>query len=170
MCFSTGASVATVLITHPCIFRCLYVKPSNASGAWWCHQMEIFSTLLALCERNPPVTSGFPLQRPLTWSFDDLLICARKKNNQDACGLRYYHLHSDVTVMEYKINSSVVGCWRFWIYFCWSNIIKWPTRSRNTCHFQCWPFQQQLHFLNKISLITYKCNISSLNCSNTMAM
>ena len=38
--------------------------------AWWRHQMETFSTLLDLCEGNPPVTGGFPSQRPVTWSFD----------------------------------------------------------------------------------------------------
>ena len=35
--------------------------------------METFSALLALCEGNqgnPPVTGGFPSQRPVTWSFD----------------------------------------------------------------------------------------------------
>ena len=32
--------------------------------------METFSALLVLCEGNPPVTGGFPSQRPLTWSFD----------------------------------------------------------------------------------------------------
>ena len=32
--------------------------------------MEIVSTLLALCEGNPPVTDGFPSQRPVTRSFD----------------------------------------------------------------------------------------------------
>ena len=30
---------------------------------------EAFSTLLALCEGNPPVTCGFPSQRPVTRSF-----------------------------------------------------------------------------------------------------
>ena len=34
------------------------------------HQMETCSMLLALCERNPLVTGGFPSQRPVTWSFD----------------------------------------------------------------------------------------------------
>ena len=34
------------------------------------HQMEIFSTLLAICSRNSPVTGEFPTQRPVTWSFD----------------------------------------------------------------------------------------------------
>ena len=37
---------------------------------WWHHEIEIFSVLLALCEGNPPVTGGFPLQRPVTQSFD----------------------------------------------------------------------------------------------------
>ena len=37
---------------------------------WWRHQMETFSPLLALCDGNPPVTDGFPPQRPVTRSFD----------------------------------------------------------------------------------------------------
>ena len=45
-------------------------KISNSIFPWWCHQMETFSMLLSLCWGNPPVTSGFPLQRPVTWSFD----------------------------------------------------------------------------------------------------
>ena len=36
------------------------------------HRMETFSALLALCEGNPPVTGGFPSQRPVTRSFDIL--------------------------------------------------------------------------------------------------
>ena len=35
--------------------------------------METFSALLALSEWNPPVTSGFPSQRPVTQSFDVFL-------------------------------------------------------------------------------------------------
>ena len=38
--------------------------------AWWRHQMEIFSALLALCGGNPPVTGRFPSQRPVTRIFD----------------------------------------------------------------------------------------------------
>ena len=37
---------------------------------WWRHQMETFSALLALCAGNSPVTGEFPLQRPMTRSFD----------------------------------------------------------------------------------------------------
>ena len=38
--------------------------------SWWRHQMETFSTLMALCAGNSPVTGEFPAQRPVTRSFD----------------------------------------------------------------------------------------------------
>ena len=37
--------------------------------AWWRHQIETFSALLALCAGNSPVTGEFPAQRPVTRSF-----------------------------------------------------------------------------------------------------
>ena len=36
----------------------------------WCHQMETFSALLAICVGNSLVSGEFPTQRPVTWSFD----------------------------------------------------------------------------------------------------
>ena len=39
-------------------------------NAWWRHHMDIFSTLLAICAGNSPVTCEFPAQRLVTWSFD----------------------------------------------------------------------------------------------------
>ena len=38
--------------------------------AWWRHQMETFSALLAICAGNSPVTGEFPARRPVTRSFD----------------------------------------------------------------------------------------------------
>ena len=38
--------------------------------AWWHHQMETFSALLAICAGNSPVPGEFPAQRPVTRSFD----------------------------------------------------------------------------------------------------
>ena len=38
--------------------------------AWWRHQMETFSALLALCAGNSQVTGEFPSQRPVTQGFD----------------------------------------------------------------------------------------------------
>ena len=40
------------------------------SHAWWRHQMETFSALLAICAGNSPVPGEFPTQRPVTRSFD----------------------------------------------------------------------------------------------------
>ena len=40
---------------------------------WWGNLMETFSALLALFGENPPVTGGFPSQRPVTRSFDVFL-------------------------------------------------------------------------------------------------
>ena len=40
---------------------------------WWCHQMETFSALLAICAGNSPVPGEFPAQRPVTRSFDVFL-------------------------------------------------------------------------------------------------
>ena len=52
-------------------------------SSWWCHQMEIFSALLALCEGNSPVTGKFPPQRPVTLSFDVFFdICLSKQSRR----------------------------------------------------------------------------------------
>ena len=38
--------------------------------AWWRHQMETFSALLAICAGNSPVPGVVPTQRPVTRNFD----------------------------------------------------------------------------------------------------
>ena len=37
---------------------------------WWRHQMEAFSSLLTICAGKSPVPGEFPIQRPVTRSFD----------------------------------------------------------------------------------------------------
>ena len=65
--------------------------------------METFSALLAICAENSPVPGEFPVQRPVTRSFDvffDLRLNKRlSKNNREAGDLRRYRAHYDVTVM-----------------------------------------------------------------------
>ena len=39
-------------------------------AAWWRHQMEKFSALLAICAGNSPVPGEFLAQRPVTRTFD----------------------------------------------------------------------------------------------------
>ena len=37
---------------------------------WWRHQMETFSSLLAICAGNSPVPGDLPTQRPVTRNFE----------------------------------------------------------------------------------------------------
>ena len=59
-------------IQSPPIYReksVLSHKKHATSGSWRRHQMETFSTSLAICVGNSPVTDEFPSQRPVTRSF-----------------------------------------------------------------------------------------------------
>ena len=52
------------------LLGCLCPRPSwILQIAWWRHQMETVSALLAICAGNSPVTGEFPSQRPVTRSF-----------------------------------------------------------------------------------------------------
>ena len=52
--------------------------PRNKAGdngylisiTWWCHPMDTFSALLAICAGNSQVPGEFPTERPVTRSFD----------------------------------------------------------------------------------------------------
>ena len=66
--------------------------------AWWRHQMETFSVLLAICAGNSPVPGEFPARGALVFS----LICVWINgwvNNREAGDLRPHHVHYDVIVM-----------------------------------------------------------------------
>ena len=53
-----------------CVWRNIDNFSVISSEPWWRHQMETFSTLLAICAGNSPVHGEFPTQRPVTRSFD----------------------------------------------------------------------------------------------------
>ena len=57
----------------------LWTGPPEILGSRWCYQMETFSTLLALCAGNSPVTGEFPAQRPVTRNFDVFFDLRLKK-------------------------------------------------------------------------------------------
>ena len=67
--------------------------------------METFSTLLAICAGDSPVTGEFPAHRPVTRSFDIFIDLRLNKqlheNNREAGDLRRYRAHYDVIVMRY---------------------------------------------------------------------
>ena len=99
-------------------------KPASSIAAFKQHYDVIyngtFSSLLALCEGNSPVTGEFPSQRPVTRScgiFFDL--CLKKNgwvNNRDANDLRRHRAHYDVTVMKTALPLTENGC---------DNVISW---------------------------------------------
>ena len=64
----------TQIISPYCVTRLRWVKQTIPGylvvRAWWRHQMETFSALLAICAGNSQVIGEFPAQRPVTRSFD----------------------------------------------------------------------------------------------------
>ena len=80
-------------------------------NAWWRHQMETFSALLALCAGNSPVTGEFPSQGQ--WRGALMLSLAWINgwlNNRKAGDLRRHRVHYDVSVMKCLI--SPTHLWR----------------------------------------------------------
>ena len=77
--------------------------------AWWRHQMETFSALLALCAGNSPVTGQFPSQRSMSRGLVFSLICAWTNgwvNNRHAGDLGRNRAHYDVTVMVWQVDET----------------------------------------------------------------
>ena len=72
--------------TDVVFFRTHYVR-SSWNIAWWRHQMESFSALLALCVGNSPFTGELSSQRPWTRSFDVLFgLCLNKRLSKHSWG------------------------------------------------------------------------------------
>ena len=112
------------LSEHMVISLLTHMRQHKCIAAWWHHQMDTFSALLALCAGNSPVTDEFPAQRPLTRSFDFFsLICAQTNgwvNNRDAGDLRRHGAHYDVIVMAYfdiTAKLTTLATESFWYYY-----------------------------------------------------
>ena len=57
------------------------------SFAWWRHQMETSSALLAISAGNSPVPGEIPAQRPVTRSFDIFFdLCLKKRLSKQSWG------------------------------------------------------------------------------------
>ena len=111
---------------HPVTGTCV-------SNTWWRHGMEAFFTLLALCNRNPLVTSGFPTQRasPLVTSgfptqrASPLVTSGfpsqRDSNVELSCFLHYQHKPLEQTVQSPMAWYTTRLMWNH------SNDIPWKT-------------------------------------------
>ena len=89
------------------------------------------SAFLALCEGNPPVTGGFPSQRPVTQSFNVFFLCTLTygwANNQGASDLRPHCVHHDVPVMV-SVYRVIIG-WYNGLLPVWHQAIDWTTADR----------------------------------------
>ena len=76
--------------------------PSLVKWAWWRHQVETFSALLALCVGNSPVPVNSPHKGQWLGALMFALICVWINscvNNREAGDLRRYCVHYGVTVM-----------------------------------------------------------------------
>ena len=71
--YPTDSPIATRLGLCSSLWWCWWMPWS------WCHGMEIFSALLALCKGNPLVTGGLPLQRARNVEFYSLTHWGRDK-------------------------------------------------------------------------------------------
>ena len=87
--------------------------------AWWRHQMEAFSALLAICAGNSPVPGEFPAQKPVTRSFDvffDLRL--NKRLSKQMWGWWFETLscplwrHCNVHLVSHTL---VKQPWRIWL-------------------------------------------------------
>ena len=63
------------------------------------HQMENFSALLAIGAGNSPVTAEFPVQRPVTRSFDVFFDLRLNKQLSKQSWGSWFETHFDVIVM-----------------------------------------------------------------------
>ena len=107
--------------------------------SWWCHDMEILSTLLALCEGNPWVTFGFPLERECrTWIISLLLAWTKLWN--------YFTVHLPVnwdimTLMRHHSNNAWLelycGCFTGQFYPYPSESLLYPHLKR-MCKWITW--------------------------------
>ena len=70
--YKSDGNNSNSLVPHIYIYKYIYIYNIYVyiCQSWWRHEMETFSTLLALCAGNSPVPGEFPAQRPVTRSFD----------------------------------------------------------------------------------------------------
>ena len=106
---------------------------------------ETFSKLLAICAGNPPVTGGFPPQRPVTQSFDDFFDLRLNKRRSKQSRRRWFetpsrslwrHRNTAGTVLTTKLIMCVQIVSRGPWY--WHGITLIPARVSNHMSNKVW--------------------------------
>ena len=98
--------------------------------AWWCHQMETFFALLALCEGIPLVTSKFPSQRTVMQNFDVVFDLRLNKRLSKQLRRQWFERPSgslwhncNVGYATYKLAISSLPSYGQWCHGSWSTLI-----------------------------------------------
>ena len=115
----TNHGIITFHITLSLVQRSLAWNPVENSWklAWWRHQMETFSALLALCAGNSLVPVNSPHKGQWWGALVISLIYARIKdwvNNREAGDLRRHRGHYDVNVTIHWWGISASGHCRYY--------------------------------------------------------
>ena len=90
-----------VIKRFDCVWKWAYMELLNI--AWWRHQMETVSALLAICAGNSPVPVNSPHKGQWRGASMFSLICVWINgwvNNREANDLRRYRAHYDVIVIS----------------------------------------------------------------------
>ena len=163
--------------------------------AWWRHQMETFSALLAICAGNSPVPVNSPHQGQWRGDLRFSLICARINgwvNTGEAGDLRRHRAHYDVIVMEHffcfkcvqfvkgstilKIDKGNHGFWHIRIrdnnkrVSCLNTQSRYNIRFCNPCHSVCNDNIVDRATVHALNAMEYQLNFSlaSLHLSSTL--
>ena len=109
-----------LIIYFMVIYLDFEVTAEGFVASWWRRDMDKLSTLLALCEGNPPVAGGFPSQRTSDvklWCFFFAVNLNKLLNKHLSCWwFAMPSLLCDVTVMIYEWLRSQLR----WLH-CWPN-------------------------------------------------
>ena len=126
--------------------------------------METFSSLLALCAGNLPVTGEFPSQRPVVRSFEILFaLRLNKRLSKQSRGwdLRHRSAHHDVTVMG---ESRLVSC-QIWLI---NKAYCRKSRCPSTClwfnSLAPWKYWSNFTSITFKPMITNTCSCVSSRC------
>ena len=100
------SDITTTLLSWNFSNLASFASLSHISIAWWRHQMETFSALLAICAGNSPVPVNSSHKGQWRGALMFPLICVGINgwvNNREAGDLRRYRAHYDVIAMVFEV-------------------------------------------------------------------
>ena len=148
--------------------RC-QLSNERIAGIWWCHDMEMLTTILALCEGNPMLSA-----LPALCEGDSYAFCITGPLWGESTSDRWIPLKSPV--MWYfdvfslvSLNKLLNRQLRCCMQSCNCTITIWPSlskQSQNTPHSSPIEFGVLVYFVKTILIliIIYRCKSTFLHC------